>query len=58
MIKEGDFVEYTYIGNVTVKVQVLKVKDDGKLILATRYPITELSKNVCVLQTKVKQLKE
>lgn len=56
MIKEGDFVQYTHIGNETIVVKVLKVKENGKLILNTR-ETTKLIKNVCVLPHRVKIIK-
>lgn len=56
MIKEGDFVEYTHVGNKKIVVKVLKVKEDGKLILNTR-ETTSLIKNVCVLPHRVKLIK-
>jgi hypothetical protein len=68
LIKEGDTVEYRCISGL-IHVKVLKVKKDGKLILNTRAvnnllkpdsigkETVSLSKNVCVLSTRVRSLK-
>ncbi|MEN9338567.1 MAG: hypothetical protein RI945_292 [Candidatus Parcubacteria bacterium] len=50
-IKEGEFVYYSILGRKKVKVKVLKIKPDGKLILATRQ--LGLIKNVCVKPHRV-----
>lgn len=69
-IEAGDTVEYTCISGV-IHPRVLRVKPDGKLILNTREEqklikstskvrktgsLISLSKNVCVLPTRVKKL--
>lgn len=53
-IIEGEFVYYSILGRKRVKVKVLKIKPNGKLILETKK--LGLIKNVCVKPGRVKPL--